>query len=34
MSNASAILHIVEKFACFVPHSIIVKCVRDARKAA
>ena len=28
ISNASAILHIVEKFACFVPHSIIVKCVR------
>ena len=28
ISNASAILHIVEKFACFVPHSIIVRCVR------
>lgn len=28
ISNASAILHIVEKFACFVPRSIIVKCVR------
>ena len=27
-TSASAILHIVEKFACFVPHSIIVKCVR------
>ena len=28
ISKASAILHIVEKFACFVPHSIIVRCVR------